>query len=103
MNLKVIAQSQARICCTCCAVICNFSKTLLSIRCCNRYQQVYEKLITYWNWKRIFALTEEGMKYTQYITTLETRLKENDPNFHFLNKKFERDPEKHFEKFRNVS
>lgn len=83
--------------------ICNFLEHSPSLDS-NRYQQVYEKLLTKWNWKRIFALTEDGMKYTQYITALESRLKQVDPNFWFLNKKFSRDTaDKDFENFRNVS
>lgn len=58
-----------------------------------------------WNWKRVFALTEDGMQYTKYIISLEDRLKEHDPNFFFLNKKFARDvhSQKDYENFRKVS
>ncbi|CRK93996.1 CLUMA_CG007522, isoform A [Clunio marinus] len=53
------------------------------------YEDVYAKLLIEMNWKRLAALTEDGMKYTQYITNMDAKLKEK--NIHLIvNQKFPR-------------
>jgi hypothetical protein len=44
------------------------------------------------------------MKYTKYITQLESRMKQKDNSFWFVNKKFSRDNDikRNYENFKNV-
>lgn len=69
-----------------------------------RYEDVYAKLLAKHDWKRLAALTEDGMKYTQYITNMESTLKEKGIDL-IMNKKFTRDSnkERQLEKFKTVS
>lgn len=64
---------------------------------------VYEKLLESWNWKRLAALTEDGMKYTEYLTNMESKLRGKVDLI--VNKKFPReaDKAKQFDLFFNVS
>lgn len=70
----------------------------------SRYEDVYEKLLTDLNWKRLAALTEDGLKYTEYLTAMESKLKGKNIEL-IVNKKFtrEHDKRKQFENFRSVS
>jgi DNA-binding PadR family transcriptional regulator len=56
------------------------------------------------DWKRLVALTEDGMKYTQYISDMEQNLKDKGINL-MINKKFSRvnDKERQLENFKTVS
>lgn len=69
----------------------------------SRYEDVYEKLLTELNWKRLAALTEDGMKYTQYITNMTPKLKEKGIDL-MIDKKFPReaDSRKQLETFKTV-
>jgi hypothetical protein len=55
-------------------------------------------------WKRIAALTEDGMKYTQYITDMGKKMEEKSLKL-IINRKFSRtsDKDRQFEDFRTVS
>lgn len=70
----------------------------------HRYEDVYAKLFMKFDWNRLAALTEDGMKYTKYISDMETKLKEKGINL-MVNKKFTRvnDKERQFENFKTVS
>lgn len=50
------------------------------------------------------ALTEDGLKYTEYLTAMESKLKGKNIDL-IVNKKFTREPskEKQFESFKTVS
>lgn len=69
-----------------------------------RHEDVYVKLLTELNWKRLAALTEDGMKYTQYITDMESKLRDNHIDL-IVNKKFARESnkEKQLENFKTVN
>jgi hypothetical protein len=69
-----------------------------------RYEDVYTKLLLKFDWKRLVALTEDGMKYTQYISDMEQNLKDKGINL-MINKKFSRvnDKERQLENFKTVS
>lgn len=56
------------------------------------------------NWKRLAALTEDGMKYTEYITNMEPKLRDNHIDL-IVNKKFTRETNrvKQLENFKTVS
>lgn len=54
-----------------------------------QYEQVYVRMLKKMNWHRIVAFTEDGQKYTEYISQLENVLKEN--GIELTNKKFSRD------------
>lgn len=56
------------------------------------------------NWKRLAALTEDGMKYTQYITNMNSKLREKNIDL-MIDKKFPREAnsKKQFETFKTVS
>lgn len=64
-----------------------------------QYEHVYVRLFKELNWHRVVAFTEDGQKYTEYISQLENLLREND--IELTNKKFS----KYFspDKIRNVS
>lgn len=61
-----------------------FFRTIGSNR---QYEAVYLNLFQQLKWRRIAALTEDGQKYTEYISHMETLLKQNDMEL-IVNKKF---------------
>lgn len=69
-----------------------------------RYEEVYAKILTNYNWKRFAALTENGMKYTQYITSMGSKLKDKGINL-ILNQQFTRESDKELQlkNFKDVS
>lgn len=69
-----------------------------------RYEDVYAKLLTKFKWNRFAALTEDGMKYTQYISSMDENLKEKGISL-IVNKKFSRvsDKDRQLENFITVS
>ncbi|XP_052896326.1 uncharacterized protein LOC128303424 [Anopheles moucheti] len=54
-----------------------------------QYEHVYAQLLPRLNWHRVAALTEDGQKATEYISYMETLLKENSIDL-ISNKKFPR-------------
>lgn len=64
-----------------------------------QYEQVYVQLFEKMKWQRAVAFTEDGQKYTEYISQMEPVLKEN--GIELTNKKFS----KYFttDKMRSVS
>lgn len=54
------------------------------------YQYVYLQLFKKLGWKRVAALTEDGQKYTEYISHMQEMLGENDITF-IANTKFPRE------------
>ncbi|XP_059221078.1 uncharacterized protein LOC106092877 isoform X2 [Stomoxys calcitrans] len=61
-----------------------FFRTIGSNR---QYEDLYISLMKELGWKRVAALTEDGQKYTEYISHMESTLKNN--NFELIaNKKF---------------
>lgn len=65
----------------------------------SRYEDVYSKLFKHLKWHRAATITENGQRYTEYITRLE-----ND-KIKIFTKKFprENDARKYAERFENVS
>lgn len=55
-----------------------------------RYEHAYVRLLSKMGWKRVAALTEDGQKYTEYISHMEIMLKNNDIEL-ISNKKFPRE------------
>ncbi|XP_021702675.1 uncharacterized protein LOC5572795 [Aedes aegypti] len=55
-----------------------------------QYGHVYVRLLQQLNWNRVAALTEDGQKSTEYISHMESMLKENHIEL-ISNKKFPRD------------
>uniref|UniRef100_A0A182WH48 receptor protein-tyrosine kinase n=1 Tax=Anopheles minimus TaxID=112268 RepID=A0A182WH48_9DIPT len=55
-----------------------------------QYEHVYAQLLPRLNWHRVAALTEDGQKATEYISYMETLLKEHSIEL-ISNKKFPRD------------
>ncbi|XP_055645042.1 uncharacterized protein LOC129780610 isoform X2 [Toxorhynchites rutilus septentrionalis] len=55
-----------------------------------QYGHVYARLLNQFNWNRVAALTEDGQKSTEYISHMESLLKENHIEL-ISNKKFPRD------------
>lgn len=55
-----------------------------------RYEHVYVRLLKKMGWRRVAALTEDGQRYTEYISHMETMLKKNDIEL-IANKKFPRE------------
>ncbi|CAG9862835.1 unnamed protein product [Phyllotreta striolata] len=53
------------------------------------YKHVYLSLFTEFRWKRVAALTEDGQKYTEYISLMSDDLGKNNISF-IANKKFPR-------------
>lgn len=51
-----------------------------------QYEHVYVRLLKELNWHRVVAFTEDGQKYTEYISQLENALREN--GIELTNKKF---------------
>ncbi|XP_058984044.1 atrial natriuretic peptide receptor 2 isoform X2 [Musca domestica] len=61
-----------------------FFRTIGSNR---QYEDLYISLMKEFGWRRVAAITEDGQKYTEYISHMETTLKNN--NFELIaNKKF---------------
>ncbi|XP_061400321.1 atrial natriuretic peptide receptor 1-like [Musca vetustissima] len=61
-----------------------FFRTIGSNR---QYEDLYISFMKEFGWKRVAAITEDGQKYTEYISHMETTLKNN--NFELIaNKKF---------------
>ncbi|XP_046995878.1 uncharacterized protein LOC124607652 [Schistocerca americana] len=58
-----------------------------------QYTDVYLSLFKRLNWTRVAALTEDGQKYTEYISHLQDLLQSNDIQF-VTNRKFPRDRNK---------
>ncbi|KAH1013429.1 atrial natriuretic peptide receptor 2 [Dendroctonus ponderosae] len=56
------------------------------------YKYVYQELFKYFKWKRVAALTEDGQKYTEYISLMQDELEKNGITF-IANKKFPRERE----------
>lgn len=56
------------------------------------YRYVYQELFKYFNWKQVAALTEDGQKYTEYISLMQDDLEKNGITF-IANKKFPRERE----------
>lgn len=54
-----------------------------------QYEYVYLQLMQHLKWSRVAALTEDGQKYTEYISHMETFLKARDIEL-ISNKKFPR-------------
>lgn len=71
----------------------------------SRYQDVYAKLLDEMKWRRLVALTEDGMKYTKYITNMDSMLKDRKIIDSLVNKKFSREANKEdqLKKFKDVS
>ncbi|XP_046676612.1 receptor-type guanylate cyclase gcy-4-like [Homalodisca vitripennis] len=53
----------------------------------NQYQQVYLQMLTKLNWRRVAALTEDGQKYTEYLSHLQDLLTSKNYSF-VINRKF---------------
>ncbi|XP_072396651.1 uncharacterized protein [Diabrotica undecimpunctata] len=53
------------------------------------YKHVYLALFKHFGWKRVAALTEDGQKYTEYISLMSDDLEKNQISF-IANKKFPR-------------
>ncbi|KAJ8951813.1 hypothetical protein NQ318_019786 [Aromia moschata] len=58
----------------------------------NHYKHVYMKLFQLFGWRRVAALTEDGQKYTEYISFMQDHLDKNNITF-VANKKFPRERE----------
>lgn len=56
-----------------------------------RYEHVYIQLLQQMKWKRVAALTEDGQRYTEYISHMESSLKKHDIEL-IANKKFPPNP-----------
>lgn len=56
------------------------------------YKHVYLELFKEFNWNRVAALTEDGQKYTEYISSMQDELEKNGITF-IANKKFPRERE----------
>jgi hypothetical protein len=73
----------------------------------SRFEDVYAKILANFDWKRLAALTEDGMKYTQYITNMESTWKQETKHGIelFVNKKFTRvnNKDRQLENFKSVS
>lgn len=61
-----------------------FFRTIGSNR---QYEDVYIELMKFFGWKRVAALTEDGQKYTEYISHMEPAMKKSDLEL-IINKKF---------------
>lgn len=51
-----------------------------------QYEQTYVQLFTKMDWRRVTAFTEDGHKYTEYITQMEPALNAN--GIELTNRKF---------------
>ena len=54
-----------------------------------RYEDVYESLMKELRWSRVGALTEDGQKYTEYISHMVPQFKKS--GIIIINKKFPRE------------
>lgn len=54
-----------------------------------QYVEIYLKLFNTLNWNRIGTLTEDGQKYSEYISDMDTSFKEDGVKL-LVNKKFPR-------------
>lgn len=61
-----------------------FFRTIGSNR---QYEDVYISLMKLFGWRRVAALTEDGQKYTEYISHMEASIKQNQMEL-IINKKF---------------
>ncbi|XP_039951750.1 uncharacterized protein LOC120768986 [Bactrocera tryoni] len=61
-----------------------FFRTIGSNR---QYEDVYVELMKFLGWKRVAALTEDGQKYTEYISHMEAAMKQQNLEL-IINKKF---------------
>uniref|UniRef100_W8B6W5 receptor protein-tyrosine kinase n=2 Tax=Ceratitis capitata TaxID=7213 RepID=W8B6W5_CERCA len=61
-----------------------FFRTIGSNR---QYEDVYIALMKFLDWKRVAALTEDGQKYTEYISHMEAAMKQHNLEL-IINKKF---------------
>ena len=61
-----------------------FFRTIGSNR---QYEDVYISLMKKLGWKRVAALTEDGQKYTEYISHMEANMKQQNLEL-IVNKKF---------------
>lgn len=61
-----------------------FFRTIGSNR---QYEDVYVELMKFLDWKRVAALTEDGQKYTEYISHMEAAMKQHNLEL-IINKKF---------------
>ncbi|XP_074115403.1 uncharacterized protein LOC141538040 isoform X1 [Cotesia typhae] len=59
-----------------------------------QYRHVYLQFFQHFAWKRVAALTEDGQKYTEYISHLQETLRDHEINF-IANVKFPRERERH--------
>lgn len=59
-----------------------------------QYRHVYLQFFQHFAWKRVAALTEDGQKYTEYISHLQETLRDHEINF-VANVKFPRERERH--------
>lgn len=59
----------------------------------NQYQHVYLQLLKKLGWKRLAAMSEDGQKYTEYLSHLNTLLRDNNVLF-VSNQKFPSNREK---------
>jgi UDP-N-acetylmuramyl tripeptide synthase len=65
-----------------------------------RYEDVFAKLFAHYKWKRIAAITEDGQKYTEYISRMDS----SNNSFKLTNRKFPREkPDKSQTDFTKVS
>lgn len=58
----------------------------------NHYKHVYLQLFKRLGWRRVAALTEDGQKYTEYISHMQEMFEENGITF-VANTKFPRERE----------
>lgn len=61
-----------------------FFRTIGSNR---QYEDVYIRIMQHFDWRRVAALTEDGQKYTEYISHMESALKNHNLEL-IINKKF---------------
>lgn len=57
------------------------------------YNHVYVKFLQYMGWKQVSALTEDGQKYTEYLSQMQSLLKTNQISFSNVKFPRERDPD----------
>jgi hypothetical protein len=64
-----------------------------------RYEDVYFKIFKHLKWQRAAAITEDGQKYTEYIT----RMEQNDTIKILVNKKIPRESGRQADRFEKVT
>lgn len=62
----------------------------MSVYCYFVYRQVYLSLLQRLGWRRMAALTEDGQKYTEYLSHLQDLLQAHNLTF-ITHRKFPRD------------